>query len=121
MQQARPGNAALIATGTRDGAPVVMAGRGLAAASGTLLTPGDIALTASALLGAPLPSSAQGRIQFAMMQMPEAVQAEKQLALGLQRQALADAYLSGIGRQADRRVRGERPAGGPKRPDRAQL
>lgn len=97
MQDRWPGNVVLIAMGTEDGAPVIMAGKGLVAAAGNKLTPGDITLIAAALLGAPLPNVAVGSIPFSLLALDAPTQAEKGLALAQQRQALADAYLVSIG------------------------
>lgn len=101
MMQARsPGNTVLLAMGDSDAAPIVLAGRAVQAGRGGALTPGDLTLTVAALLGAPLPSSSSGRVQFPMLTMSDGVRAEKQLAMAQQREALADGYLLGIGANA---------------------
>jgi hypothetical protein len=101
MMQARgPGNTVLLVMGDANAAPIVLTGRGVRASQGAELTPGDLTLTMAALLGAPFPSSASGRVQFQMLTMSDAVQAEKQAALAQQRESLADAYLLGIGAEA---------------------
>lgn len=100
MQTRSPGNAVLLVMGDSDGAPIVLTGRAVQAGRGGELTPGDLTLTVAALLGAPFPSSSSGRIQFPILVMSDAVQAEKQLAMAQQREALADGYLPGIGSDA---------------------
>ena len=101
MMQARsPGNTVLLVMGDSAGAAIVLAGRGVQASHGGSLTPGDLTLTVAALLGAPFPSSSSGRVQFPVLTMSDAVQAEKQVALAQQREALADSYLLGIGADA---------------------
>jgi hypothetical protein len=97
MQIRVPGDTVLVVTGDANGAPIILAGRGVQASQGAGLTPGDLTLTLAALLGAPFPSSASGRVQYQMLALSDAVQAEKQVALAQQREALADGYLLGIG------------------------
>ena len=54
----------------------------------------DLAPTLATLLGLPVPTAAQGRILFEMMQLTQADRTAAQLALAQQRVALAGAYLT---------------------------
>jgi hypothetical protein len=76
--------------------PLMMIGEGIIAGSYSDIHQIDIAPTVSTLLGLPVPTLAQGRILFEMLDMTEADQTRAQLLLAHQRTALAEPYLSYI-------------------------
>jgi hypothetical protein len=79
--------------------PLVMAGGRVATGSREEIEQTDVAPTIAALLGAAVPSAAQGEILFDALLMDEAESTEKWVSWAQQRVDLADVYLESIGRQ----------------------
>ncbi len=96
-QNRMPRDTTILVVGDTNGAPIVLAGRGVTSAPWASFTPGDLALTAAALIGAPLPAGAEGSVAYQFLTLSDPVRVEVLLAAATQRQALADAYLIGIG------------------------
>ena len=77
--------------------PFVMVGESVRAGDHGLLAQTDVAPTIAALLGAPIPSAAQGSIRTDMVRMDRVDQAHILVALADQRFRMADMYLYSIG------------------------
>ena len=77
--------------------PFVMAGRNVLPGDYGEIRAVDLAPTVAALLGTPVPSSAQGRIQTSMLTMDAVDRAEKLVLLATQRVRLGSMYLYSIG------------------------
>lgn len=80
--------------------PFVLIGESVRAGDHGLLAQTDVAPTIAALLGAPIPSSAQGSIRTDMVRMDRVHQAHILVALADQRSRMANMYLYSIGEQA---------------------
>jgi hypothetical protein len=78
-------------------APLVMVGPAVVPGDYGYIAPEDVAPTVAALLGAAVPSAAQGPIRFDMLRMDPVQQAEKQVSQAQQRVGLGQAYLRSIG------------------------
>jgi hypothetical protein len=78
--------------------PLVIAGKGVAPGDYGTLDPTDLAPLISTLLGAPIPSAAQGLPPAHMLPMEIEDKAEKLLALAEQRLRIGNIYLYSIGR-----------------------
>jgi len=77
-------------------APFVMVGPAVVPGDYGYIAPEDVAPTVAALLGAAVPSTAQGPIRFDMLRMDPVQRAEKQVAQAQQRVGLGQAYLRSV-------------------------
>ena len=80
--------------------PFIMVGQGVRPGDYGQIEQADIAPTIAALLGTAIPSAAQGRILFEMLDMGPEQRAEKAVALAQQRVALGDLYLRSLAQAA---------------------
>jgi hypothetical protein len=76
--------------------PLVLAGQSILPRNHGSFDPEDLAPTLSALLGAPTPASAQGRIRSEMLRMGDLESAEKWVALARQRVRIGNVYVGSI-------------------------
>lgn len=80
--------------------PFIMVGQGVRPGDYGPIEQADIASTIAALLGVAIPSAAQGRILFEMLDIGPEQRAEKAVALAQQRVALGDLYLRSLASEA---------------------
>ena len=77
--------------------PFVLVGPGVRPGDYGTIPAVDVAPTLAALLGLPIPAESHGTVRFEMLEMSDAVRAEKAMALAAQQVQLAEAYLEAIG------------------------
>jgi hypothetical protein len=80
--------------------PFIMVGQGVRPGDYGPIEQADIAPTIAALLGTAIPSAAQGRILFEMLDIGPEQRAKKAVALAQQRVALGDLYLRSLASEA---------------------
>jgi hypothetical protein len=78
--------------------PLVIAGKGVTPGDYGTLSPSDLAPLIATLLGAPIPSAAQGHLPTHMLPLEIKDKAEKLLALAQQRLRIGNIYLYSIGK-----------------------
>jgi len=79
--------------------PFVLVGPGVRPGDYGTIPAVDVAPTLAALLGLPIPAESHGTVRFEMLEVSDAVRAEKAMALAAQQVQLAEAYLESIGVQ----------------------
>ncbi len=77
--------------------PFVLVGPGVRPGDYGTIPAVDVAPTLAALLGLPIPAESHGTVRFKMLEMSDAMRAEKAMALAAQQVRLAEAYLKATG------------------------